>query len=383
MIDVAAQILTAIALVATIVAHRGMRQIKQRSAVASKLQSFYVLVAALLALRLLHSVWPTDIVVSFMMIVAAWLPFFLLRLAEELARRHATRLVKIMALAGALLFSFLALTLGLVWSTPAIIGLAAFQAIMLLCVLMMLWRDRCNVTQPEQQAMALFSFALMFAMPLVITDFQALFPDMPVRGGVFAIFLMLLATSRLVMGNGKPVLLVTDALLVLCSGAVATFALSILMPAVSDQTMLVTGATACAIIVLVILIERLALPEDNDMELLRSLAKLGPDTGRSGLLMAHPILAQGTLVDAAQVDDLPQATLESLAIQSVITAGSFAVDPVLADAARTILDRFSATHLLRLSAKPPQFIAVAAGGFSGTDMDDELMITARLLEAAK
>jgi hypothetical protein len=177
-------------------------------------------------------------------------------------------------------------------------------------------------------------------------------------------------------------MLAIDCMLMFGSGAAAAFALSVLTSDVSEQMRLVVGACASAIVVLVILIERLSYHEEDDTGVLRAILRTGPDAGQAALLAAHPLLAQGILIDAAQVDDLPRSTLESLAFNPMITPNSFANDPVMADAGRNLLDRFSASHLLRLSNSPPRFLAVAAGDFSDEEVDDELMAAAYLLKAA-
>lgn len=382
MIDEANQILTATALAGTLVARYGMREIDRRSAVASRLRTLYSLIAALLALRLLQTVWPMKLSVAMMMIVAAWLPFLTLRLAEELVRRHASRLVKFAALGGSVGFSVLALTFGLVWSAPAIIALAVFQAIMLLCVLGLLWQSRGGVSVAERQAIYLFALALLLTVPLALTDFQAIFSKIPVRGGVFAVFLMLLATSRLIAGGGRPVMLLADCIMALGSGAAMALALTALLPEQSRQTIFVVAACSSAVITLVILVERFAQRTDSSTGLVHALAQVHPDAGLDGLLAAHPLLAQALMIDAMQLGDFPDATLEGLAKSPMVDINEYAQDAVLGDAARELLDRYAASHLLRISAHPPRFLAVAASGLSGAHVDDELAIAARMLESA-
>lgn len=369
---IAATGLTGLALVATLVARRGIAGAARRASVARRLRLLYSLVAALLLLRLVQPLWPIWAVTAAMMMTAVWLPFATLRLAEELVRRHAPRIVKFAALGGSLLLTLLPLTLGLIWTDQAVVALAMFQAVMILCVLILLLRNRGDVTPMERQAADLFALALLLAIPLILSDFQIFFPALPVRGGVFAALILVLATSRLTTGHGRPTWLLVD-LLLMATGA----GLTILI--MSGQAVaLPAAASVAAMIALALLVERFGGRKDSG--LVRALSRLPPDAQWRDMLSAHPLLSSGYLIEAPQLDDLPGETLRHLASHPILSAAAMPEDPLEAEAAHDLLDRYAASHILRLSIDPPRFLAVAAGDLSGTRIDDELAIVVRLLE---
>lgn len=110
-------LLTAIGLLAALVARAGVAKAARGGGVAGHLARLLTLIGLLLALRLAGLALPSPVVVAMTMVVAAWLPLVTLRLAEELVRRHASRWLKLLALAGAGAFSLLAVTFGLVWTS--------------------------------------------------------------------------------------------------------------------------------------------------------------------------------------------------------------------------------------------------------------------------
>lgn len=371
-------LLTLIALAATLVARHGIAASARRAPVAARLRLVYGLVAALLGLRLLFDAWPATPVVVAMMVVVAWLPGATLRLAEELVRRHAPRLVKLAALGGALVFTALALTLGLVWSGLAITALAAFQALAIIAIVILLVRNRHDVAPAERQAADLFAVALLLALPLVLTDFQRIFPDLSVRGGAFAVLVLLLATSRLVAGQGRPRQLAGDLLLALAGGGIVALALSALPTA--GATLLPAVACGVAGSALLLLVERFARAHDADAGLMGALA--AADYRRSAMLAAHPLLDRGVMVEGEHLSDYPPSVIDRLAEHRLVSAALARRDPALGEAATDLLTRLAASHLLRLSQSPPRFLAISTGGLAETGLDEELELAARLLENA-
>lgn len=374
----AATLLTLIALAATLVARRGITATARRSPVAARLRLVYGLIGVLLALRLLYTAWPFAPVAAAVMIAAAWLPVAVLRLAEELVRRHAPRLVKFAALGGALAFTFLAVTLGLVWSEAAIVALAAFQSLAIVAVIVLLLGGRHDISLAEKQAADLFTVALLLAMPLVLTDFQRILPDLPVRGGGLAVLILILATSRLVAGEGRPRQLFADIALALGSGGIAALALAALPLTASQALPVIACAVAGA--ALLLLIERFARDDASAPDLLSALA--ASPHQRSAMLAAHPLLDRGIVVERDSLADYPPSLIERLVEHRLVSGAMARHDPMLGEAAADLLGRYAASHLMRLSQDPPRFLAISAGGLAETTLDEELEIAARLIEGA-
>jgi hypothetical protein len=370
-------LLTVIGLIAALLARVGVAGAARRGGVAGHLARLLTLIALLLALRLTGLALPSPLVVAVTMIVAAWLPLVTLRLAEELVRRHAPRWLKLLALAGAGAFSLLAVTFGLVWTGPAIIALALFQAAVLGAILVHLARQRGTVSLAERRAADMLALAFALGLPLLATDFAWAFPDLPFRGGPFAALVFVLACSRLAAaGTSRPLRLIGD--VTVMAGAGGLTALACHLAAAPQTFALGLAATAGATAALVLLAERFADPAES---LLAPIARAAPD--EAAILAAHPLLSGGVSLTAATLADLPDDLLAALAARPVVTAASEAVSSeTIAGAAHELLGRYGASHLLRLSQHPPRFLAVSGGALDQERLTEELTIVARLLERA-
>ncbi len=374
-----AAILTAIGMLAALVARRGIRNSARMGGVADHLRRLLTLIALLLALRLLFMAWPVPFVMASIMVVAAWLPFATLRLAEELVRRHAPRPLKLAALIGGVAFSIMAATLGLVWTREALLALGLFQGLTVIGVLVHLFAQRQTVSLAERRTVDLLTLAVLVSIPLLATDFQGLFPDLPVRGGAFAALIFVLACSRMASEQGRPMALLVDIAVAFGAGAIMAFAshqAGLLPP-------LTFSFTACAIATaaLLLLIERFARASASDDGLLYDLARNG--SSRAAILTSHPLLASAVRIGPGELSDLPSDAVGRLAQARVISRGSAVQDEGAAGAAIELLDRHSATHLLRLSSQPVSFLAISGGTLAEERLTAELEIVGRLLEGAE
>ena len=172
--------------------------------------------------------------------------------------------------------------------------------------------------------------------------------------------------------------MVGDLLLALGGGGIVALALSTLPGQASE--LLPTVACATAGSALLLLIERFARGDDTRPDLVSAL--VGAEYRRSAMLAAHPLLDRGVLVEGDALSDYPPALIELLAEHRLIRGGFVNDDPALADAAADLLGHYAASHLIRLSQRPPRFLAVSAGGLAETALDEELELAARLLESA-
>ena len=372
-------LLTAIGLLAALVARIGVAKAAHGGGVAGYLARLLTLVALLLALRLAGAALPSPVVVAATMAVAAWLPLVTLRLAEELVRRHAPRVVKLLALAGAGAFSLLAVTFGLVWTGPALVALALFQAAVVIAILVHLLTQRGTVSLAERRAADMLALAFALALPLLATDFAWAFPDLPFRGGPFAALVFVLACSRLAGTASRPLRLLGDVLV--AAGAGGLVALAAQIAAVSAALAIALAATASAAAALVLLVERFADTAARGESLLIPVARAAPD--EAALLAAHPLLANAVPVTADALTDLPADLLSALAAKPVVTSARDPASETLTGAARELLARYGASHLLRLSPAPaPRFLAISGGALEEERLTQELTIVARLLERA-
>ncbi|MBX9468666.1 MAG: hypothetical protein KL839_12830 [Rhizobium sp.] len=370
-------LLTVIGLVAALVARVGVAAAARGGGVAGHLARLLTVIALLLALRLIGLAQPSAVVVAATMVVAAWLPLVTLRLAEEMVRRHAPRVVKMVALTGAGAFSLLAIIFQLVWAGPALIALALFQATVVVATLLHLWTQRASVSLAERRAVDMLALAFALALPLLATDFAWAFPDLPFRGGPFAALVFVLACSLLGGVASRPLRLLTDVLML--AGAGALVALAVDLTGGSAPLASALAATASAAAALVLLVERFADNPSRGEGLLGPIARAAPD--EAAILAAHPLLANAVMVTAEALSDLPEDLVIALAARPVVTATRDPANETLTGAARELLARYGASHLLRLSAAPsPRFLAISGGALDEARLTRELTIVARLLE---
>ncbi len=86
--------------------------------------------------------------------------------------------------------------------------------------------DKASLARIALNVLARTSQFFVIMVPLVLTDFQRLLPDLPVRGGAFAALVLVQATSRLMSGRGRPARLLADITVMAATGAlVATAAI--------------------------------------------------------------------------------------------------------------------------------------------------------------
>jgi hypothetical protein len=370
-------LITAIALLAVLIARRWVAALAARSDVAARLRTLYTLLAALLALRLLAPLLASAPLAVALMTVAAWLPIAALRLVEELCRRHAPRPVKMVALGGALGFTAMALTIGLVWSAGAIRALAAFQSGMLVTTVWLLARSRDGLAPAERRTADTFLVALLLAIPLALTDFTYLFPELPVRGGPFAVLILLLATSRLTAEQGTVPRLAADLGTVAAASGAAVAVGYLASPALGGSVGAILAGGVAAIAALLLLVERFAALRSRQSGLITALAAT-PADDTDAIISAHPLLETGRMLGDAELSQYPPESVARLFDHPVISAETH--DQDARDAGRDLLDATGATHLLRVSRNPPRLLAVTAGGLSDRSLDDELAVASRLIE---
>lgn len=134
------------------------------------------------------------------LIPAGMVPLGALIVTEGILRRHAPRIAKRIAVWGAVLLGFGG-ALGLeAWSTPYAIALSLFQlAGFVTCAALLALRDRNQLHPSENRSISRLAVGALLVIPFVVTDFQALAPDMPVRLGPLGA--LLVVTAVLIAGS--------------------------------------------------------------------------------------------------------------------------------------------------------------------------------------
>lgn len=369
-------IVTAIALAATLIALAPLNLARRRSAVAARMFALIAGLAALLAARLLA--WSGSAVAAIpLLLVASWLPLLALLVAEQLVRRHAPRWMKLLVLAGGTGFTIVSLIAGAIWPAPVLLALAGFQTVAILCAVGLIVRSRGEVSPAEAQLGGVFAAALLLAIPLTASDFQAIF-TLPVRGGAFAALLLVLATSRFVAGTASLRSLLIDLILLVAAGVILAAGAHAIWPAANVAELAQIGAIGAATAALALLLQRRGearLILQARPSLVKLVAAL-PDRPRlDDLLSVHPLLASGRLVEADMLAAYPAEAVDMLAAERVSTRAS-------GDAARDLLDAYAGTHLVRLARSPLRLLAVSGGGLAGDGLTAELDMVSRVAEAS-
>jgi hypothetical protein len=136
------------------------------------------------------------------LIPASLVPLGALIVTEGILRRHAPRVVKMIAVVGAILLG-LGGAFGLErYATPYSIVLSLFQlAGFATCAWLLAIRDRTTLMASENRSIGRLAVGALIVIPFIVTDFQALAPDMPVRLG--ALGALLVVTAVLIAGGSS------------------------------------------------------------------------------------------------------------------------------------------------------------------------------------
>ena len=135
------------------------------------------------------------------MIPAALVPLGALIVTEGILRRHAPRVAKIAAVAGAVLLGLGGLFGTESYARPYSIVLSLFQlAGFAACAWLLATRDRSTLLASENRIIGRLAVGAVIVIPFVMTDFRTLAPDIPVRLG--ALGALLVVTAVLIAGGG-------------------------------------------------------------------------------------------------------------------------------------------------------------------------------------
>jgi hypothetical protein len=354
------------------------------SAIDEKLGLLYGWLLLFLIARQVFWLIPGYGLTSAIMALAAWLPLVILLLVEEVVRRHAPRHLKWLSLACGLAFSIVALWAGRQWPVEALSAFgAAVGGLLLLIGIFILRNRRRDLTVAETSMADSIGLALLLCVPLAVTEFRGLFPEMPVALGTPAILLFCVMSAALATGIGSPSRFVFDvAALSLTAGAVGVLT-HWLAPVLTRGDLIRIGVLTFCVCAAMLIIYRLN--ESHRLGLKRqsiigAMAQLPDGADEDALIGAHPVTAGGTILQHAQLT-LYGADIEAmLSRHTVISRITFA-QPDAAVAVRNLLDEHGATHLVRLSSRPLRLLALSCGALGDTEsIETELAVFSRLAE---
>lgn len=136
------------------------------------------------------------------LIPAVLVPLGALIVTEGILRRHAPRVTKIVAVAGAVVLGLGGIFGPESYATSHSIALSLFQlAGFATCASLLVTRDRSTLMASENRAIGRLAVGAILVIPFIVTDFRAFAPDIPVRLG--ALGALLVVTAVLIAGGGS------------------------------------------------------------------------------------------------------------------------------------------------------------------------------------
>lgn len=349
------------ALTGTLAAIAVIRARATLDGLSSRFVCALIVVALVLAMRLLAWNLHQGIFETLTRFFAAWVPLSALVVLEGLQRRHAPQALKYAALVGGALFSVLAFVnggLGFPLYVLLAFQLVGFAAIYLLA----LFGSKEGLTAQENRVIARIRFAVPILVVFLASDYGVFEQVLPIRAsGVAILFFcwMAIGPSNATTGRQEAAFaFVITALLAIVIGA-STTAMSQMDWGFAVQ---VAAMTLCTGILALVLNEAMrAFAEARRDDVLKALAAADTSTVRAfmtSVANASP-LAGSTVLDEDELADFDQAILRSVfTTRPVISRRDL---PRIVDEARQQLDSLfithDATHLLMLSTRPLILVA--------------------------
>ncbi|WP_027552017.1 hypothetical protein [Bradyrhizobium sp. Cp5.3] len=327
------------------------------------------IVALLFLVRSIAWLSESSLLDDLSVIPAAAIPFGALIVTEGMLRRHAPRAIKLGVIIGAVVLGVGgALGLGH-FDMPYAIALALFQlGGFAACAFLLATRDRQWLMVSENRSIDRMTIGAIVVLPFIVTDFQALMPDMPVRLG--ALGALLVVTAVLIAGSSAEArwhgVLLT--VLRLVSSALLGLAAAFVAPDVDAAQI----ARFCAIAVAGVLTIGLmtdtlrAYLESRAPGVLSSVA-ISPATTRDQLiaeLLRHPLFESARRYREQDLAPYDPASLRNrLATHRVLRRfdapwGHPPADPAV-ERLVSLMAAGNATHLVVLSSDPIDLLALA------------------------
>jgi hypothetical protein len=322
---------------------------------------------------------------------AALVPLGALIVTVGILRRHAPRAIKLAVVVGGIALG-LGGALGLErFATPYAMSLSLFQlAVFAACGWLLATRDRATLMASENRSIGRLAVGLVAVIPFILTDFQVLAPDIPVRLG--ALGALLLITAVLIAGGGaetrRQALLMTA--LRLGSSALLGAAAACVSPDVDAAQITRFCAIAISgVLTIGLMVDALRAHFEAQVPGVLSSVAASPARTRDQLmaeLARHPIFESARRYresDLAAYD--PPLLREFLSTRRVLRHpeapwGLTSSDPAVERVA-SLMAANSATHLIILSHDPVDVIVLAVPVISADPATETALALVRRLLA--
>jgi hypothetical protein len=336
--------------------------------------------------------WTGSVVLDRLSLIpAALVPLGALIVTEGILRRHAPRAIKLAIVVGGIVLGFGG-ALGLErFATPYAMSLSLFQlAGFAICGWLLATRDRATLMASENRSIGRLAVGLVAVIPFILTDFQVLAPDIPVRLG--ALGALLLITAVLIAGGGaetrRQALLMTA--LRLGSSALLGAAAACVSPDVDAAQITRFCAIAISgVLTIGLMVDALRAHFEAQVPGVLSSVAASPARTRDQLiaeLARHPIFESARRYresDLAAYD--PPLLREFLSTRRVLRHpeapwGLTSSDPAVERVA-SLMAANSATHLIILSHDPVDVIVLAVPVISADPATETALALVRRLLA--
>ena len=324
-------------------------------------------------------------------IPAALVPLGALIVTEGILRRHAPRALKIAMVLGGIALG-LGGALGLErFTTPYSAVLALFQlAGLAACGWLLAFRDRSTLTASENRSIGRLAVGAILVIPFVLTDFQVLAPDIPVRLG--ALGALLVVTAVLIADGGtetrRQAVLMTA--LRLSSSALLGAAAACVAPDVdAAQIMRFAAIAMSGVLTIGLMVDALRAHFESQVPGVLNSVAASPARTRDALIQElerHPIFESAR---RCRENDLvawdPPLLRDFLSTQRVLRRteapwGLAPTDPAV-ERAVSLMAAHSATHLIILNHDPVDLIVLAVPVISADPATETALALVRRLLA--
>jgi hypothetical protein len=340
--------------------------------------------AALMVSRVLA--WWTGLFIfeAATIIAAGLVPLATVLLAEGLLRRHAPKVTKWIAAGGAAAFAVLAFLPAAV--DPWRLALLFLYQLVTFALAghMAVTRDRTSLSKAENQAVDRIALSLLLILPLLVTDFRSAYVDLPVRlGGVAILFLcwLLISLGQRAVSHRDTVVSFAVLLAAALLGALAIGLENGLDAAALVRTASVVTSAA---LLGVIWKDSISLrTEQRRQSLIRHLAedRIDDTLGFLKELQNHPLVEGALLLGEKELADLDLARIKALFAARPLLRATEAGGLAQSDAEQLawLLEKYEATHLMLVSARPFRLIALNMPSVSATPgAETELKVAQRM-----
>jgi hypothetical protein len=321
---------------------------------------------------------------------AAAVPLGALVLTEGMLRRHAPRLVKIAALSGAILLGLFGVFGPEGFDGPYSLALSSFQLSGLAtCAWLLVRRDRTTLQPSENRGIGRLAFGALLVMPFIVTDFQVLAPNIPVRLGALGV--LLVVTAVVIAGGGAQTQRQEIALSAvrLASAALLGTAVAFIGGDVdAAQIMRFCVVAMSGVLTIGLMIDTLrASFEARERGVLNSVAASAAQSRAQLLaeLARHPMFESAQRLSEDRLADYdPPVLREFLATRRVLRRpdapwGLTSSDPAVERMA-SLMTAHGATHVIILSHDPVDLVVVAVPViFADPTTETALSLVRRLL----